>query len=238
MSLSQNNCRADNNRAGRCSAPNAPFSSSQPGILDSHLLVVRWGAGSKQGYPAPALAVANNICASQTILSATTALINGALASGGVATPDVPRNVQLVSSNAGDTTQVATIRGLDTIGRASTETVSMNGTTIVQSLRAYSKINSITFSAALAGNLTAGTGAKLGLPVRIRVGDVLVLKANDAVPEAGTIVAGVTTTPTAATGDPLGTLVTTTAMNGTVIFTALLNVEDHTENAYGSQFSS
>lgn len=238
MSVSQNNCRADNNRAGRATAPNAPFSASQPGILDSHLLVVRWGAGSKQGYPAPALAVANNICASQTILSATTALINGALASGGIATMDAPRSLQMVSSNAGDTTQVATVRGLDTIGRAITENISMNGTTIVLSLRAYTKIYSITFSAALAGNLTVGTGSKLGLPVRIRVGDVLLLKANDAVPEAGTIVAGVTTTPTATTGDPLGTLITTTAMNGTVVFTALINVEDHTENAYGSQFSS
>lgn len=238
MSAAANVSRANNMRAGRAYAPSAPFTDSTPGMLMSHLMVVRWGPGSKQGYPAPALAVANNICASQTILSATTALINGVLASGGVATTDVPRSLQMVSSNAGDTTQTATVIGVDTVGRLTTERLTMNGTTPVLSLRAYKKVNSITFSAALAGNLTVGTGAKLGLPVRIRVGDVLLLKANDAVPEAGTIVAGVTATPTLLTGDPMGTLITTTAMNGAVSFTALINVEDSTENAYGSTFNA
>lgn len=236
MSRIANISRADTLLKGRSYAQNAPFAGSRPGMLLSHLMMIRWGAGSPQGFPAPAVAAANNICLSQTILTATTALINGALATAGIATMDVPRSLQLVSSNVGDTTQVATVRGIDTVGRATTENIAMNGTTIVLSLRAYSKINSITFSAALAGNLTVGTGSKLGLPVRIRIGDVLALKANDAVPEAGTIVAGVTTTPTAITGDPMGTLITTTAMNGANIFTALVNVEDDTENAYGSTF--
>lgn len=238
MSRSSNLSRSDNARLGRAYAPVQPFSDSLPGMLASHLMVVRWGPGSKQGFPAPALAVANNICASQTILSATTALINGTLATAGVATTDVPRSLQMVSSNAGDTTQTATVIGTDTVGRLTTERLSMNGATPVLSLRAYRTIRSITFSAALAGNLTVGTGAKLGLPVRIRVGDVLALKANDAVPEAGTIVAGVTTTPTLLTGDPMGTLITTTAMNGAVAFTALINVEDSTENAFGSTFNA
>lgn len=240
MSRSSNLSRSDNMRAGRAYAQAAPFVGSLPGMFLSHLMLVRWGPGSKQGFPAPALAVANNICTSQTILTATTAILNGTLAGGSpvVATPDVPRSLQMVSSNAGDTTQIATVRGYDTVGRLTNENIAMNGTTIVLSLRAYSRILSITFSAALAGNLTVGTGAKLGIPVRIRVGDVLLLKANDAVPEAGTIVAGITTTPTAITGDPMGTLVTTTAMNGAVSFTALINVEDSTENAYGATFGS
>lgn len=240
MSRSAKVTGADNMRAGRAYAPAQPFSESQPGMLLSHLMTVRWGPGSKQGFPAPALAVANNICASQTILSATVAVLNGTLAAGtpAVATTDVPRSLQFVSSNAGDTTQTATVIGTDTVGRLTTERVSMNGTTPVLSLRAYRTVRSITFSAALAGNLTVGTGSKLGLPVRIRIGDVLLLKADNAVPEAGTIVAGVTTTPSLTTGDPMGTLITTTAMNGTVSFTALINVEDSTENAFGSTFNS
>lgn len=238
MARRNNISRADQLLSGRAYAPNAPFSGSIPGILRSHLMVVRWGAGSLQGFTAPTAAATNNICAAQAISGAVNANINGSLASGGVATLDVPRSLQMASSNAGDTTQTVTVRGTDTVGRAVTETRTLNGTTAVNFQKAFKTVTRVSVSAAMTGNLTVGTNNRLGVPARIRVGDVLLLKVNDAVPEAGTIVAGDTATPTATTGDPCGTIQPTTAPNGTNVYTALINVEDASENAYGTQFSS
>lgn len=238
MARTNNVSRADLLLSGRAYGPTVQPNGGRFGVLRSHLLLVRWGAGSLQGFVAPAAAAANNIAAAQAIAGAVDALINGTLAAGGVATLDVPRSLQMVSANAGDTTQTVTVRGTDTVGRAVTETRTLNGTTIVNFLKAFKTVTRISVSATLAGNLTVGTSARLGLPCRIRVGDVVALKANDAVPEAGTIVVGDTAAATAATGDPCGTIVPTTALNGTNIFTALIHVEDVTDNAYGTQFSS
>src|SRR5262245_1454988 len=116
MSRSANISRADNIRLGRAYAQNAPFAGSLPGMLASHIMVVRWGPGSKQGYPAPAAGTATQICAAQAIAGAADAVINGTFASGGVAIMDVPRVPVIVSANAGDTTQTVTIRGYDTVG--------------------------------------------------------------------------------------------------------------------------
>lgn len=205
------------------------------GVDMAQMVLVRWGTGSRHNRAAPALAVVNNICTSQTILSATTSLINGALATSGVATLDVPRNIQFVSSNAGDTTQVATIRGFDEYGEAVTETKTANGTTPVVSLKAYKTINSITWSAALAGNLTVGTHSRLGLPFRMRVGDLITVKADNAVEVPTTITVADTATPTAATGDIRGTVLPSTAMNGTVQFSMLFWIQDNGVDAVGGE---
>lgn len=238
MARRNNISRADQLLSGRAYAPNAPFSGSIPGLLRSHLMVVRWGAGSLQGYPAPIVADADGVCVAQAIAGAADALINGALASGGVATFDVPRSLQMVSASAGDITQTVTVRGTDGHGRLVTETRTLNGTTIVNFLKAFKTVTRVSVSAATAGNFSLGTTNRLGVPVKIRVGDVLALKVNDAVPEAGTIVAADLNTATATTGDPCGTITPTTAPDGSRVFTALINVEDATENAYGTQFNS
>lgn len=203
------------------------------GVDMAQMVLVRWGTGSRHNRPAPALAATNNVCASQTILSATTALINGTLAASGLATLDVPRNLQLISSNAGDTTQTATIRGFDEYGEAVTETKTMNGTVSVTGLKAFKTVASITFSAALAGNLTVGTGTRLGLPFRMRIGDLITVKADNAVEVPTTITVADTATPTGATGDIRGTVAPSTAMNGTVQYSMLFWIQDNGVDAVG-----
>lgn len=238
MSNSANIGRANNLRAGRAYAPNAPFSSSLSGILMSHLLAVRWGPGSKQGFPAPIVLDADGICAAQAVAGAADATIDGALAAAGIAELDVARTLSMVSSSASDTTQTVTVRGLDILGRAVTETRTLNGTNSVAFLKAFKRVTRVSVSAAMVGNLTLGTTNTFGLPVRVRVGDVMLKVLNDAAPEAGTIVVGDTATATATTGDPLGTFLSGTAPNGARVYTALIAIEDNTESAYGTQYSA
>jgi hypothetical protein len=234
MARKSNISRADNLYSGRPYAPGN--NGSIAGILRSHLVLVRWGAGSPQGWAAPTLAVTTAIAAAQAVAAAGNLTINGTLASGGIATNDVPRSLQMVSTNAGDTTQTVTAYGTDTLGRLVMETRTLNGTTIVNFQKAFKTVTRVAVSAALTGNISVGNNAVLGLPVRIRTGDVVMLRESQAAAEIGTIVAGDLTTPSATTGDPCGTLTTTTALNGTRIFTALVHVESADENAFGSQF--
>lgn len=209
--------------------------NSQSGPTLAQLVCVRWGAGSAHNRAAPAAAAANNVLASQAIAGAADGVINGALATGGVATLDVPRSLQMVSANAGDTTQTVTVRGFDEYGEALTETRTLNGTTIVLFLKAFKTVNRVTFSAALAGAVTMGTTARLGLPFRIRIGDFVTGKADNAVDVPGTLTVADTAAPTAATGDIRGTVIFNTAPNGTVIFTALQWLTDNGQDAFGGE---
>jgi hypothetical protein len=107
---------------------------------------------------------------SPTALS-TTAILNAVAVAGtgenltSTYTNDVPRALQYVSSNGGDTTQTITTKGTDIFGQAMTEQVTMNGTTAVKGKKAFNTVTSIKSSAALTGNLSVGTTDILGLPV-------------------------------------------------------------------------
>lgn len=133
-------------------------------------------------------------------------------------TMDCARCVTLVSTNAGDTTQVATVVGFDFYGAPMTATITLNGTTTVVTLKAFKSVKSITISATTTGTVSAGFNDRLGLPVRVtdavylaRVGWNATLAEN-----AGTFVAAVTTDPaTAATGDVRGLYTPSSAADGT-----------------------
>lgn len=165
----------------------------------------------------PAAAAANNIALAQAIAGAADALINGALAVAGVATMDFDRCVQLVSSNAGDTTQVVTVFGTDRYGQLLSQTVTLNGTAIVKTTKAYKTITRIAVSAVMVGNLTAGTNDDFGSPVLItdrgyfaRVGWNNTLAEN-----AATVVLGDATNPaTLVTTDVRGLITPSSASDG------------------------
>jgi hypothetical protein len=98
--------------------------------------------------------------------------------------------------------------------------VTLAGATPVQMKKAFKDFNNIVidnFTAATTVNIGSGTG--LGLPYKaIRVSWEV---ANGVAAAAGTLTAGVLTDPqTATTGDPRGTYVPTTALNGTTIISA------------------
>lgn len=119
---------------------------------------------------APATASANAILTATAVAGATTITsMNGALSVNGIGIMDSPagRNVVVASSNAGDTTQTVKVRGYDYAGNKMTEQLSLNGTSSVAGVKAFKQITALVVSAAMAGNLTVGSGVVLGLPVFI-----------------------------------------------------------------------
>lgn len=188
--------------------------SGKPGVRVSPQLF--W-----HNFGAPATADADGVSASQSVTVATTplALINGALASGGVATFDVPRNV--VAAWTG--TAVLTITGTDQYGSIMTQ-ASASGTSLTGT-KAFKTITSASLSADVTG-LTIGSGDVLGLPYRVSANGLMAARANNAI-DAGTFVPAVTTDPaTTTTGDVRGTFDPAVALNGTNTVAVLIVVND------------
>jgi hypothetical protein len=166
-----------------------------------------------------------------------TAVLNAVAATGSagtlitLATPvtfDVPRNFQIVSSNAGDTTQVVTVFGNDINGNAMSEAATLNGTTAVTSAKkAFAKVTGYKYSANLAGNLSLGTHDKLGLPVAL-VSTALILKElqDGAAATAGTSAAADAATATTTTGDVRGTYIPNAAPDAAKSYALLVALPD------------
>lgn len=105
----------------------------------------------------------DGICAAQSVAAAGALLLNGALVSGGAVTLDVPRALQIVSSNTD--AAVLTVLGTDVYGRPMSEAITLNATTVVNGKKAFKTISSVTASAAVANLAKVGTTDILGLPV-------------------------------------------------------------------------
>jgi len=213
----------------------------------SHATNLRSGAaqynaalGSERGIPmspllrialgSPVVADADGIAAAQAVAGAGNLTINGALASGGAVTFDVPRNVQIVSAGAGDTTQTATFTGTDVYGEALVETLSFNGVTPVLGKKAFKTVTQVAISAALAGNGSAGSGSALGIPYRVDAGGLIMAHAGSALDLTssavlGTFAPAVTTSPaTATTGDVRGTYTPNATLDGATAITLTVQV--------------
>lgn len=163
-------------------------------------------------------AVASQAC---TLASGLATGINGALATGGVATFDVPRNV--VAAWTG--TSVITITGTDEYGAVLRES-SASGTSLTGK-KAFKTVTGIAVSADVTG-LTVGSGVVLGLPSfqPYAAGNVLKEIQDGANATAGTFVAGVTTAATATTGDVRGTWAPNGTPNGTINFATVVLLDD------------
>lgn len=189
-----------------------------------------------KNFGAVATADPDGACASQSVTVGTTplAVINGALASNGVATFATPRNV--VAAWTG--TSVITITGTDEYGSRLIES-SASGTSLAGK-KAFKTITSVSLSADVTG-LTVGSGDVLGLPFRVDANMLLAARANNAI-DAGTFVPADTTSPaTATTGDPRGTFDPAVAINGSNTLAVLIaNLDPSTKVlAYGvKQFGS
>jgi hypothetical protein len=197
----------------------SPYDQSPPGkgisVCFLHRYVATPAIGDADGYSvAAAVAAAGNLT------------LGGALCTNGVGIADVARNVVITGTDAGDTTQTATVYGSDIHGQAQVETIAFNGAAAIQGKKAFKTVTRIAISAALTGTAAAGTGDILGLPVAVRTVDVL-QKNFDGSTDAGTLVAGVTTTPaTAITGDPKGTYDPAGTLDGAKILDILMVVRD------------
>lgn len=186
---------SDGVRAGRNFANNG--TASEPGVFMSPINVYD---------VVPVALSATAVAAAQAVAGAGNLTINGASATGGVATLDVPRAVSIVSSNAGDTTQTATVTGTDAYGLAVSEAITFNGTSTVSGKKAFKTVTRVAISAALTGNGSVGSTDIFGLPIRANSRNYVLTAWNGAFVTTGTFAAAVTTSPaTTTTGDVRGT---------------------------------
>lgn len=184
----------------------------------------------------PVALSATAVAAAQAVAGAGNLTINGASASGGVATLDVPRAVSVVSSNAGDTTQVATVYGTDAYGVATSEAITFNGTTTVAGQKTFKTVTRVAISAALAGNASVGSTDIFGLPYRVDSRNYCLTAWNGAFVTTGTFAAADTTSPaTTTTNDVRGTYLVPDAANGTKRLTVWMYIvdEDTQTGLYG-----
>lgn len=172
---------------------------------------------------APDTADADGICASQSITALAGGTINGALASGGVATFDVPRNVVA----AWTTSAIMTVTGKDEYGNTVVEK-SASGTSLAGK-KAFKTITAIAVSADVT-SATVGSGDVLGLPVALPQKGLVVREMEDgAAPTAGTLLAAVRSAATATTGDVRGTYDPNSACDGSKAFSLLAFLADPTD---------
>lgn len=169
---------------------------------------------------AAATADADGACASQALNAGVDGSINGALASGGVATFDVPRNVVAGWTNAA----VITVTGTDEYGNVLVES-SGSGTSLAGK-KAFKTVTKVRVSANVTG-LTVGSGDVLGLPIFLAgTGHVIRELQDGAAPTAGTVVKGDQTTPSATTGDVRGTYDPNAACDGAKAFDLVIIADD------------
>lgn len=218
---------SDDIRTGNAVAPNrSKLGVPLSGAEAQPLIVISLGA--------PILQDADGVSASQTVTGAGTAfLINGALASSGAVTFDVPRNVVGAWTN----TAVITITGTDVYGQAMVET-SASGTSHTGA-KAFKTVTSVTTSATVT-SATVGSGVKLGLPYRPVLGGFLRGRVNEDTADSGTYVAPIRTTSTGTTADVRGTYAGAVTLDGSAVISVIVAVQNGPSdaNAYGiSQFS-
>ena len=206
---------SDGVRAGRNFANNG--TASQPGVYMSPINV----------YDVVPIALsATAVAAAQAVAAAGNLTINGASAASGVATFAVARAVSIVSTGAGDTTQVATVTGTDVYGLPLSEAITFNGTTTVNVKKAFLTVTRVAISAALAGNASVGSTDIFGLPIRANSRNYVQTAWNGAFVTTGTFTAADATTATTTTGDVRGTYLVPDASNGTKRLTLWVFVAD------------
>ena len=168
---------------------------------------------------------ADGACASQGVTLNVPALINGALATDGVATFETPRNVVA----AWTTAAIMTVTGTDQYGEVMVE-ASASGTSHTGT-KAFKTITQVIFSATVTG-ATVGEGVVLGLPHLIALRGQIISTAEGG---AVTFVAGDDTAATATTGDVRGTVAFADAPDGVRHYMAQLTIfdTDTIEGAYG-----
>lgn len=185
-----------------------------------------------KNYGAIITADPDGVCQSQSASGAHTLTINGALATAGVATFDVPRNVTIDSGGAD--TAVLTITGTDEYGYTMSEAITLNGTTEVVGKKAFKTITSVTSSATISNGAFVGSGVIIGLPIALQNKSDFINATLDGANSVPTLVAAVSTDPaTTTTGDVRGTVQFGTAPNDTRVYGVLYAISRENGRAAG-----
>lgn len=128
---------------------------------------------------------------------------------------DVPRNIQASAQAASSSDAVLDIVGKDAYGNTITESLTLNNNTVVQTNQAFKSVTSITPQGGAGKGATAliiGTGAKLGLPVKLNSRPDLMQAWLGSTLDGGGLT--VVTGSASAGADKRGTITFTTALDG------------------------
>ena len=123
----------------------------------------------------PAAIATGAVCATQSAAAAGNLTINGTLASGGVATLDVPRAVT-VTSTGNDSPVNITITGTDAYGQTLVWTTTGPNAAATTSPKAFKTVTQVSVDTAVVSTLIAiGTGDRFGFPLKVaKRSDVLI----------------------------------------------------------------
>jgi hypothetical protein len=133
----------------------------------------------------------------------------------GITNPAVPRNLT-VKGNDGNVTGDVVIAGTNIGGEAISETIALNGSSAVVGNKAFATVTSITlpvYNTANTERVRVGTGAKLGLPVKLSRNSILRAFHNGALEGTAPTLAF------SASALESNTLTLDTALNGSVVIT-------------------
>jgi hypothetical protein len=138
------------------------------------------------------------------------------------------RVLQVTASTTNTT--VVSIYGADYLGQNIREDVTMASAGVVLTKKAFKYVDTVVCPAN-AGTFSMGYGAGLGLPYKALRVEYEV--ANGLAAAAGTLTPAVLTDPqTATTGDPRGTYITTTALNGVNVISAVFDCVNDVNTLY------
>lgn len=154
---------------------------------------------------------------------ADTAMANGAttVVTAGITNPAVPRNVTVKGNDANVAGNVV-IAGTNIGGEAITETIALNGSSVVVGNKAFKTITSITLPAYAVANterVRVGTGAKLALPYKLSRNTVLRAFLNGALEGTAPTIAF------SASALESNTVTLNSALNGTAVIVDLYDPE-------------
>ncbi|KHQ51088.1 hypothetical protein [Mameliella alba] len=169
---------------------------------------------------APITADVDGVCTTELLGAAGAIPIDGARATDGVATLDVPRNITLTVATTDHSGLTITVTGTDEYGATVVEDITGPNNNTVSGKKAFKTVTAVESDGAIATNgISVGFGDVLGLPVFMaEAGDKVYEKEDGATATAGTFVAGVQTTPSATTGDVRGTYDPNSAADGSKVF--------------------
>ena len=174
---------------------------------------VNFNGVTRVSFGSPVVASATAILSAQSIATAgsTTTLLMTEM--GGT----WGRCLQYVASGAA--TSTVTVDGFDYLGQPVTETITLNGASIVNGLKAFKYLRQISWGATGGTTINVGHRNVFGLPYKALKAEYET--ADQVLASAGTLTAPVLTDPqTATTGDPRGTYTTTTTPDGSKVLTA------------------
>lgn len=177
---------------------------------------VNYNGATRVSFGAPAVAASTGYLASSSVAVAGVVFDMSTV----TVVETYGRCVQVVAGAAATSTVI--FNGWDYLGQPLSETITLNGTTPVQGKKAFKTFSNMTVGTTTATTVTAGPGTGLGLPYKaLRVAWEV---ANGAGVAAGTLTQAVLTDPqTATTGDPRGTYVPTTTLNGSNVISGIFD---------------